>query len=180
MAPFKFLRSRFRFRSTEPDASVALALGLLALGRMATTDPLTGLRDRRGLELAAQRALTDCRRAGVPLSVVHLDLDDFKAINDNFGHAVGDRVLCDCAKYWTAMLDPDQILARVGGDEFILVLPGSDRIEAEMLLAGLRFGSPTPWSHGIAELRADDDLERCLLRADAALYAAKYRCADLN
>lgn len=174
MSPFKL----FRPRPTEADAAAALAL--LTLGQMAVTDSLTGLRDRRGLQAAAGLALADCRRSGAPLSVVHLDLDDFKSINDNFGHAVGDRVLCDCAKYWTAMLAPHQVLARVGGDEFILVLPGSDRIEAEMLVASLRFGSPTGWSYGIAELRVDDDLERCLLRADAALYTAKQRCADLN
>ena len=147
------------------------------LRRIAITDPLTGLPDRRGLDEAAARAIADAHQTGRPLSVVHLDLDDFKAVNDSFGHAAGDRVLRACAKSWTAMLDPEHILARVGGDEFILVLPGSDLVEAELLLESLRFGSPTPWSHGIAQLRAGDDLKRCLLRADAALYAAKDRRA---
>lgn len=172
----------------EPLAQALLAATIVAaaevvgarvgtLSRIAVTDPLTGLPDRRGLEERAARAIAASRRSGLPLSVVHLDLDDFKAVNDNFGHAAGDWVLCACAKNWAAMLTAEHILARVGGDEFILVLPGCDRDEAELLLDSLRFGSPTAWSHGIAQLRDDDDLGRCLLRADAALYIAKDRRA---
>jgi diguanylate cyclase (GGDEF)-like protein len=158
-------------------AAEVVGFRVAALRRIAVTDPLTGLPDRRGLEERAARAIAACQKSGRPLSVVRLDLDDFKAVNDSFGHAAGDWVLCSCAKNWAAMLAADQILARVGGDEFILVLPGCDREEAELLLDSLRFGSPTSWSHGTAQLRDDDDLGRCLLRADAALYLAKDRRA---
>jgi diguanylate cyclase (GGDEF)-like protein len=172
----------------DPLAQALLAAAIVAvaevvggrvatLRRIAVTDPLTGLPDRRGLEERAARAIAACHKRGRPLSVVRLDLDDFKAVNDSFGHAAGDWVLCACAKNWGAMLTSEHILARVGGDEFILVLPGCDRTEAGLLLDSLRFGSPTSWSHGTAQLRDDDDLARCLLRADAALYIAKDRRA---
>lgn len=143
------------------------------LHRLAITDPLTGLPDRQGLWEAAERAIHRCRRTGLPLTLVHLDLDDFKAVNDSFGHAAGDRLLRECADSWTAAVRVEHTLARVGGDEFLLLLPGSDGSRAERVLELLRFRSPTGWSHGTAELRPEDDLERCLLRADAALYAAK-------
>ncbi|HVW47794.1 MAG TPA: GGDEF domain-containing protein [Solirubrobacterales bacterium] len=145
------------------------------LHREAVTDPLTGLLNREGLRQAATRAAARCRKRGEPLTLVHLDLDDFKEVNDSFGHAAGDRLLRDCAASWSAALAPADRLARVGGDEFLLLLPGRDREGAERLVERLRFGSPTGWSHGCAELAADEDLENCLLHADAALYAAKDR-----
>ena len=145
------------------------------LHRAAVTDPLTGLLNREGLREAATKAAARCRKRGLPLTVVHLDLDDFKGVNDSFGHAAGDRVLRECAERWSAALGDGDALARVGGDEFLLLLPGSDVGEAERLVERLRFRSPTGWSHGCAELGAEDDLESCLLHADAALYAAKDR-----
>jgi GGDEF domain-containing protein len=145
------------------------------LHREAVTDPLTGLLNREGLREVAGRAAARCRKRGLPLTLVHLDLDDFKEVNDSFGHVAGDRLLRDCAEGWSAALGAEDALARVGGDEFLLLLPGSDRAAAERLVERLRFGSPTGWSHGCAEFGADDDLESCLLHADAALYAAKER-----
>jgi diguanylate cyclase (GGDEF)-like protein len=142
---------------------------------IAITDPLTGLLDRQGLWEAAGRAIAACRRTGRPLTLIHLDLDDFKAVNDSFGHAAGDRLLRQCAESWNKVIGAEDILARVGGDEFLLLLPGRDETGAEQLLECLRFRSPTAWSHGTAELRDGDDLDRCLLRADVALYAAKDR-----
>jgi GGDEF domain-containing protein len=143
------------------------------LHHSAITDPLTGLLDRQGLWEAAGRAVRRCRRDGSPLTVVHVDLDEFKLVNDSFGHAEGDRLLRACATSWTPVIGPDDLLARVGGDEFLLVLPGSDRADAERLVERLRFRSPAGWSHGSARLREDESLEDCLLRADTALYAAK-------
>jgi GGDEF domain-containing protein len=165
---------------------VVFAVALVAVGELigaraarlhheAVTDPLTGVLNREGLREAAARAAAGCRKRRLPLTVVHLDLDDFKEVNDNFGHAAGDRLLRDCAESWSAALADGDALARVGGDEFLLLLPGSDRAAAERLVERMRFGSPIGWSHGCAELGADDDLESCLLHADAALYAAKDR-----
>jgi len=154
-------------------AAEAVGLRVARLRLIAITDPLTGLLDRQGLWEAAGRAISTCRRTGRPLVLVHLDLDKFKRVNDSRGHAAGDRLLRECARGWTSVIAPEHVLARVGGDEFLLLLPGCDREEAERLLERLRFRSPAPWSHGIAELQPDDDFDRCLLRADAALYAAK-------
>jgi diguanylate cyclase (GGDEF)-like protein len=162
------------------------AVALLAVGELigaraarlhqgAVTDPLTGLLNREGLREAAARAAAGCGKRRLPLTVVHLDLDDFKEVNDSFGHAAGDRLLRACAEGWSAALGDGDALARVGGDEFLLLLPGSDRAAAERLVERMRFGSPIGWSHGCAELGPDDDLETCLLHADAALYAAKDR-----
>jgi diguanylate cyclase (GGDEF)-like protein len=164
----------------------AVALGIVVevvgaraarLHRTAITDPLTGLLDRQGLWEAAGRAIRRCRRDGVPLTVVHIDLDEFKLVNDSFGHAEGDRLLRECAASWTPVIGPDDTLARVGGDEFLLVLPGSDRADAERLVERLRFRSPIGWSHGSARLREGESLEDCVLRADDALYEAKAACA---
>lgn len=165
-------------------APPAVAIVLLAelvgvrverLRLISITDPLTGLLDRQGLWEAAVRAIARCRRTGRPLTLAHLDLDEFKAVNDGFGHAAGDRLLRECAQSWTAELGAEQVLARVGGDEFLLLLPAFDLDAAERLLERLRFRSPAPWSYGAAQLRPDDDLDTCLQRADAALYAAKAR-----
>lgn len=162
--------------------AVALAIVVEVVGaraarlhRTAITDPLTGLLDRQGLSEAAGRAMRHCRRRGEPLTVVHIDLDEFKLVNDSFGHAEGDRVLRECAAGWASVIGPGDTLARVGGDEFLLVLPGSDRPDAERLVEQMRFRSPTGWSYGIARLRRDGDLDQCLLHADTALYAAKDR-----
>ncbi|HEY0279946.1 MAG TPA: GGDEF domain-containing protein [Solirubrobacterales bacterium] len=162
------------------------AASLLAVGELigaraerlhhdAITDPLTGLLNREGLREAAASAAASCRKHRLPLTVAHLDLDHFKEVNDSFGHAAGDELLRACAAGWSAALADGDALARVGGDEFLLLLPGSDRATAERLVERMRFGSPIGWSHGCAELGPDDDLESCLLHADAALYAAKDR-----
>ncbi|HEY2056692.1 MAG TPA: GGDEF domain-containing protein [Solirubrobacterales bacterium] len=163
--------------------SVALTMVVEVVGARAArlhhsaiTDPLTGLFDRKGLWEAAEQAKRRCRRDARPLTLVHIDLDEFKLVNDSFGHAEGDRLLRECADSWTPVIGPDDTLARMGGDEFLLVLPGSDRADAERLVERLRFRSPTGWSHGSARLRDDESLEDCLLRADAALYAAKDEC----
>jgi diguanylate cyclase (GGDEF)-like protein len=145
------------------------------LHRQAVTDPLTGLLNREGLREAAATAVASCRKRDLPLTLVHLDLDHFKDVNDSFGHVAGDRVLRESAERWSTALGAGDTLARVGGDEFLFLLPGSDRAAAERLVERLRFRSPIGWSHGSAELGPDDDLESCLLHADAALYAAKDR-----
>ncbi|WP_252733435.1 GGDEF domain-containing protein [Paracoccus marinaquae] len=156
----------------------------------AHTDPLTGLHNRRGLELALSeaRTLTGLRagdRDGFALA--HLDLDHFKAVNDLLGHAEGDRVLCHVARVLGDVIRSDDTAARVGGDEFVLILrrfedvAGLERL-ARRIIAGIESvlsdgadGCRVSASVGIVLSRnyRDQPLERMLLDADAALYRSK-------
>lgn len=139
----------------------------------AVTDPLTGLQNRIGLVNETDRAIAICRRLNQPLSLVHIDLDDFKEVNDREGHAQGDKILRLCADSWTGVIRKGDILARIGGDEFLLVLPGSDSDDARRLMGVLKEESPVNWSFGVAELAPGEELQACVDRADAELYTQK-------
>jgi diguanylate cyclase (GGDEF)-like protein len=155
---------------------VALVVGWLARAAAeAEQDCLTQLINRRGFDRALQETIGGARRDSSPLCVVLLDLDHFKAINDSGGHAVGDQVLRTVAQTWTALLRPGQILARPGGDEFALILPGCPITRAATIADQLRLavGKHITCSAGVAELRADDSRAMLVNRADAALYEAK-------
>jgi len=103
-----------------------------------------------------------------------IDLDDFKQINDRNGHAAGDGLLRDLGRQWRERMRPGDILARHGGDEFVLLLPVTDPIGAEAALKRLCSGEdPISWSIGISEWRPDESLDAPLARADEDLYEAK-------
>lgn len=160
--------------------SASLAAGTLVLGNLvrrltdqATHDQLTGLLNRHGMRQAAGRELALAGRAGSPLSVVLIDLDDFKQVNDRLGHAAGDRLLRRFAQDVLAQLRVSDIVGREGGDEFVIVLPATSRPEAEAVVRRLRPGGHVVWSAGTAEWRPGEDFDTCLGRADSALYAAK-------
>ena len=152
-----------------------------ALEAAAVTDPLTGLRNRRGLDLYI-RSLAGATKD--TFGVVHLDLDRFKPINDVFGHAAGDYLLCAVADILTSSVREEDYVARVGGDEFVLVLKGSCVQEmAEEVVERIitRCREPLAWqekvlrfgiSAGIAIGRARD-LPNLQKDADIALYEAK-------
>ncbi|HEY7122151.1 MAG TPA: GGDEF domain-containing protein [Solirubrobacterales bacterium] len=144
----------------------------------AHTDPLTGLLNRKGLALAAERAFSLADRTGIPVTVALLDLDDFKGVNDTEGHAAGDRLLAKVARVWGDELEPEDILARLGGDEFLLVLLGSGCEEADRILKRLRLASPAPWSVGVVARQPGEELSHAMASADAALYAAKRSSAS--
>jgi diguanylate cyclase (GGDEF)-like protein len=155
------------------------------LQRLASLDPLTGVLNRRGVDHAAARMLAQCRRFDRPFTIVVADLDRFKSINDRFGHALGDLVLQRFAAHCEATVREGDLVGRMGGEEFVIVLADADmaaaaeameRVRAGLpgALAGLALPASVTASFGIAALgdRADT-LAAMLVRADAALYAAK-------
>lgn len=156
--------------------SICLVLGELSesLRRQADTDPLTGLLNRSGFLTAANREHAIAQRTGSPLTVAVLDLDGFKQINDLHGHGVGDRLLVDLARSWRERLRAGDILARHGGDEFVLLLPATVVQAAGTVLDRLRDERlPVRWSTGVCTWLPGESLDRCLARADAHLYSVK-------
>jgi diguanylate cyclase (GGDEF)-like protein len=153
---------------------------------IARHDPLTGLLNRRGFAEAAGRVLAQARRRAAALSVVLADIDHFKGINDTHGHACGDRALQHLASLLASRTRAQDVLARMGGEEFVLVLADTPPDQAARLAERLRHdleisrledkGASLAMtaSFGVAALDLDqDDLDALLKRADAALYRAK-------
>lgn len=139
------------------------------------TDELTGALNRRGFITKAQMELNRSQRTGRPLSIALLDLDKFKAINDESGHAAGDYVLKSLAAQWMTLSRPTDIVGRLGGDEFALLMPETDAAGARALMLRLREFASHPWSWGIAQLGPDETIEEAVARADAEMYGDKHR-----
>jgi diguanylate cyclase (GGDEF)-like protein len=165
--------------ATSLDAAFALQRERLS----AVTDPLTGILNRRGLEERLERELASAQESRVPLSMLVIDCDDFKEINDRAGHEFGDALLREVAEVLGRALPEGAEAARLGGDEFVVMLPdaGADAAEAlggqirAVLAEGLTdAGFPLRISAGIATYPFDGAKPASLLRAaDQALYAAK-------
>lgn len=156
---------------------------MLALVRQAIRDPLTGVFSRRsGEEVMELQFMVSCR-SNAPISVAFFDIDHFKQVNDQFGHEAGDKVLVDVTSIISANLRRGDTLVRWGGEEFILVMPNTDRKQARAALLRLReigFGlrpdnTPVTASVGIAERIADRALDwKSLVElADQRMYQAK-------
>ncbi len=145
-----------------------------SLRQRADTDPLTGLLNRSGFLDIAARERTIAERTQAPLTLAVLDLNGFKQVNDRLGHAAGDRLLSDLGRAWRGRLRAGDILARQGGDEFVLLLPATTPREAHRVLERLRgAGTPVDWSLGVSEWLPSESLDTCLARADRSLYRVK-------
>jgi diguanylate cyclase len=145
------------------------------LALAATTDALTSLPNRRSWDERVPTELARARRLRAPFTVAVIDIDHFKAYNDANGHAEGDRLLARCARLWAGELREVDHLARIGGEEFGLALPGCSATEAIDVLARLRAATRPlcTVSAGIAAWDAAEEWRELVARADAALYRAK-------
>ncbi|MCF8067147.1 MAG: sensor domain-containing diguanylate cyclase [Desulfobacterales bacterium] len=157
------------------------------LETVASTDPLTGINNRRYFYEHAVIEFDRCKRHGQPLSIIMIDIDHFKGINDSHGHKVGDQVLIDMTADFSERMRGSDVFARFGGEEFIVLLPQTD-LKASMILAErLRLAAMDlpikdvtkgrksfTVSIGVSEMTAkDNDFDKVIQRADDALYTAK-------
>lgn len=157
------------------------------LVRLAKTDQLTGLLNRRGLEAALSSEVARSSRSGRPLMAVLLDCDDFKSVNDSLGYSVGDSVLKQVAQRLQVALRPSDLVGRVGGDEFIVLLPETRTAEALVVAERLRFaicGRPmrvlskrihVSASMGLAEISDEtSSIDEVLVNTEVALKHSKH------
>jgi len=156
------------------------------LASLANTDPLTHQANRRYLLEQLDREFARARRYHRPLSLIYIDLDGFKTINDRHGHLFGDDVLQGAAKSLSGILRSTDLLARIGGDEFAVLMPETavaeaakvtDKLRRALSAYGKRLGDRVPplsFCAGVATINPEDDtIEGMLRRADEALYMAK-------
>ncbi|UXY15050.1 GGDEF domain-containing protein [Chitiniphilus purpureus] len=154
--------------------------------KMMEQDPLTGTLNRQGLDHLLSREVKRAHRSDGKLCAVLFDLDDFKQINDRFGHLVGDQVLVHVANLARAVLRETDLLIRYGGEEFLVLLPETDLPGASFMVDRMRLvASKSAFMHhnqrveisfstGIAKLNPDENGRALVLRADEALYRAKH------
>lgn len=178
---------RRRLERREFDAQVSQRLLLAEVQQMATTDWLTGLYNRRHFFRLGEDEIERARRYVHPISVVMIDIDHFKDINDTYGHSVGDQVLCAIAKRMTTGLRKSDVAGRYGGEEFAMVLPETD-VQAATSIVAERLresvcGRPVDTAEGPLQVTVSvgvaavesskENLLDALTRADSGMYAAK-------
>ena len=149
----------------------------------ALTDPLTGALNRRGFERASQREIARAQRSDTRYAIAHIDLDDFKRLNDESGHQAGDRALRQLVELLQRSMRPTDVLARFGGEEFVLMLPDTSLQDAAAVVNRFRkdFSAQAipgtdrklTFSAGVAVWQGDDAIDDVIRRADAATYVAK-------
>jgi diguanylate cyclase (GGDEF)-like protein len=179
------------FDAAGPDAWLqALVDGLC---RLSSHDPLTGLPNRREFELAVERELDRVARSAERALLLMIDIDRFKRINDSFGHAIGDLALASVANVLRASIRPMDTVARIGGEEFAIILPNcpfdfglaaAERVRIKVANLRLAIGRDEPLALTISvggafsPIEARPDLRQWLERADVQLYRAKAEGRD--
>ena len=159
----------------------------LIVTQLATLDDLTGIPNRRGFISLAQKSLKLCYRQDIPASLVFFDINKFKSINDNFGHAEGDRALVAFAQQMRYTFRESDVFARLGGDEFVVLLPNSNVVSAEDLIQRFRAaldaynkkagrGYNISFSSGIVSVDTEQPqpIDVLLDRADSVMYKQKH------
>jgi diguanylate cyclase (GGDEF)-like protein len=178
----------FRLQAFANQTATALENARLhaRIQHQAMIDELSGLLNRRGLIQSGEKEIARCLRHGRPLSAILLDIDNFKGVNDQYGHPTGDRVIrliADCVK---ARIRKSDIAARIGGDEMIILLPETTEAQAKILAEGIQADIPDfspgnaqssfkiTLSLGVYEINVNDkDIYSILAKTDQALYQAK-------
>lgn len=152
------------------------------LTEMSITDPLTGIYNRAKFNEELAQWVEISKRYNTSLSLVIFDIDDFKKINDNYGHLTGDKVIVDIAKIVIKIIRKTDVFARWGGEEFVILLPDTkkqhaidmtERLRALISEYGFNKVGHVSCSFGVVSLKENDDLETFLHRADNRLYLAK-------
>ena len=194
--PQAYLQSSYALVSQSLGTVFALAMALLTLAILvrdvlaevtsrSETDTLSRLLNRGAFTRQAEQAVLGAMRQGVPVALVIADLDHFKSINDNFGHASGDRVIETFAGFLREAAAGHHVAGRIGGEEFAIILPGTNLAAARLFAEGTRsaFGAlridglpadiSCTASFGVAELHPGETIADLMRRADEALYLAK-------
>lgn len=157
------------------------------LERLSSTDFLTDTANRSKMVSEAENWMSICREHNSPLALIFIDVDDLKIINDVNGHSTGDSVLSDLAKLIQRELHSSDILARWGGDEFVVLLPNisldeaisfSERVETDIKRTAFSHKIRVTCSFGIVEMRQDSTFETLLCEADKLMYDGKIRGKD--
>lgn len=169
----------------QPVGILVLILGSAAVGAgvvgwlarqlraVASTDLLTGLPNRQAFEALLPQEMARAERDGTPLCLAVVDVDDFKEINDTHGHQAGDEILAGLPRQWQGALREGDALARVGGDEFVVLLPDCLLADAVVVLERMGANGQPTCSVGVAALGEGESADRLMARADRALYEAK-------
>ncbi|MEZ0288986.1 MAG: diguanylate cyclase, partial [Methylophilus sp.] len=158
------------------------------LTAMANTDGLTGVPNRRLLEDRIEQAIKNAKRSMQTVAILFLDLDAFKVVNDSYGHAIGDLLLKSVAERLQELMRAEDTIARIGGDEFVVLLPRQDN-ESEVVFIAERIIEAMNKPFDVNDLRLNigvsigvalypahaDDLSKLIRYADSAMYCAKQR-----
>lgn len=161
--------------------------------QLATLDDLTGISNRRGFSLLAQHSLNLCMRHELPASLVFFDINDFKRINDNFGHAAGDKALIEFATQMKQTFRDSDVIARLGGDEFVVLLTNASGMLAQELILRFQLAMDSrdresyrdykiSFSCGVVTVdpKQPNTIETLLERADSLMYKKKHELAHVE